>query len=262
MIMYGECTMTDKKVMRIEDELYGGYTVVENPVSDYWDIELCLYHDSHAQYLFLVKFTSKMPIELPDGQVIVQSKWIKEVDFEDKERTIRKELRTIGMVNDLIFRGIKDYIEYLKFNKKYTFYGELIQSVEMVGDEPKYSSFDSETCYEVLIKEVVENRRFFPISTSDYEVGVSYGILISNYKKQEFTAVALEGHRLQDIIQVVGKAEFEDVIRSWREQGLLVSGDKKANRLTTKFTFCTNYRTNAYIIKLEHDMMEKLVTIA
>lgn len=251
--------MSNKKVLRIEDELYGGYTTIHNPVSEYWDIELYLFNESHENYAFIVKFTSKLPIELPGGQTVTQHRFIKEVDFEDKEKSIRKELRNIGMINDIIFKGIKDYIEYLKLNNQYAFYHDID---ELSNDEYYNSQQESLECYGLLQQEIRDNLNLFPTSRKRYRIGVSEGMIVSNYKGRGFAVVVLERDKLQDIINVFEKVDFEDILRGWRDQGLLLSGVYKENRLTSKFTFCTNYRSNAYIIKLDKSFVDEVIETA
>lgn len=243
--------MTNEKVVRIEDDLYGGYSTVQNPVSDYWEIELYLYPEKNENYIFVVRFTSMLPIELPTGKKIIQSILIKEVEFEDKERAIRKKLRNIGMVNDIIFRGIKDYIQYLKLNKLYKFYDEGSKQLEFSSENSQKIASEGFDYYNILLRNIEENPNLYPTINANFVRGITEGIFINEYKEFGHSAVAISGEQLQETINIVGKTQFEDVIRCWKDLGLLLSGDSNDNRLTSKFTFGRNYRVNAYIIKID-----------
>lgn len=87
-------------------------------------------------------------------------------------------------------------------------------------------------------------------------MGQSKGILILDYNNSGKTAVAIDGIGLQEMINVTEKNTFEEIIRSWKADGFLLSGYQKDNRMTTKFTFTTNKRLNAYIISLEKSELE------
>jgi len=245
--------MSDEKILRIEDELYGGYDTIHNPVSDYWDIQLYLHKDSKASFAFIVKFTSMLPIELPNGENLTQAIFINEENFEDKERTIRKKLRKIGIVNDIIFRGIKEYVQYLKMNKQYTYLEN--ETITTTIDEEQTVEFSSKECYQTLLRYIEKNPYLFPISREEFRVDMSKGIVISAYKKKECKALAITGENLQDIIGIVEKSIFENVMRDFKVEELLLSGSK--DRMTSKFTFTTNYRANAYIIKIDPHAWEQ-----
>lgn len=239
----------DKELEKTE-HLYNGYADVSNPVAQYWDIELFVYPEQHGGYTFKVKFTSKQSIELPTGEIVVQHVFVDEADFEDRERFIRRELRKRGMLDDIIFWNIKSYVQYLKANKLYTFCEDTSLLANSTDNNLKDMNQESADCYDVLVQEVENNPEAFPTSPEQFVKGESDGIFSPDYKDTGYPAVIISGENLQEIIDVRDKVEFEDIIRSWRNRGLLLSGDAKARRLTSKFTFCSKYRTTAYIIKL------------
>lgn len=237
------------------DELYEGFADVSNPISQYWDIELFVYKEIDGGYTFKVKFTSKQSVELPNGEVIFQSVFVDEVDFEDRGRSIRRELRKRGMMDDVIFWDIKSYVQLLKSNKQYTFCDNVKLLSNNTGDLSKNIKQESEDCYDILVQEVKNNPEAFPMSTEAFVRGESDGIFTQDYKDSGCSAVIISGENLQDLLAVHDKTEFENIIRFWRDQGLLLSGDYKARRLTSKFTFCCRYRTTAYIIKMDQSLI-------
>lgn len=153
--------MKNSKTIILTDKNYGGYTTIHNPVNSFWDIELLLTINKIEEYNFVVKFTSKHPILFPSGEEIVQSKMIKEVDFEDKEKFIRKELRNIGMMNDIIFRGIKEYVEYLKLNRIYTFYEVIEGEIAEDGNLQNQVQNFSKEYYELFVEKISLNLELF-----------------------------------------------------------------------------------------------------
>jgi hypothetical protein len=239
----------------IEEKVQIKYINIENCVKRYWSIKLYVHVDREGDCTFKVKLTSQRAIKLPDGRTLKQSVYVDECDFEDKGKVIRKELRKKGSVDDNIYRGILDYVNYLKDSEQYTFL-EDVSKIAFGAD--KFKSFEQSgvECYEGLIQEIKEAPLAFKVSysTDIFKVGDYDGVLEEDYNGTGFAAIVIEGENLKSILGIEGKNEFENVIRAWRDSGVLLSGDRRLNRMTTRYTFCSKRRKPAYAIKIEKNL--------
>lgn len=235
--------------------LYSGHITMENPVKNYWDIKLYVHVDKDGDCTFKAQLTSQKAIKLPDGRTIQQSEVIDECDFEDKEKIIRKKLRKKGVIDDNIYRGIVSYIEYLKSTDQYDF---LQNVISITFNENRFKNIVEESIefYEILVQEIKQFPLAFKLSSSNniFKVGEHDGVLEEDYSDTGYSAVVIEGDILKSILGIEGKSKFENIIRTWRDSGLLLSGDKLQNRMTTRYTFCSRYRKSSYVIKVDKQL--------
>lgn len=194
-----------------------------NPVSDLWEIEL-LYgkHPSYTESTYAVRFKTKL-----EGGA---SKCFLVIDLRERFDEFLRELNVFGVMEKADFHRVIDYVKELKIRGIFTRVPNLLTVMENSADAD-----ESLELYGMVVDAVLSDPDAFPTITSDaYKHGVSSGVVLDTdqYKaKYGENAVAITTEALLDILDLDGgtkNVRFMEIIRGWREQGLLLKQCRQA----------------------------------
>jgi hypothetical protein len=223
----------------------------------YWKIELFVCRDRVGGFNYKARFTSKQAINLSNGVTVNPVVVIDEADLEDKQKQIRKSLRKNGVIDDTIFKCIIDTVKILKESGNYVF----IEDEETLLSDNVNSDIKviSKELYHLLIEEIYKDPSCIAKYGYKFTPGIHDGAHEIHYKEIGYPAIIMEGDVLKHLFNISGKTEFETIMRSWRDSGILLSYNKIQKRMTDRYTFCTRHRVPAYIIKIDKELSDFLL---
>lgn len=194
-----------------------------NPVANLWEIEL-LYgkHPSYTENTYAVKFKTKL-----EGRA---SKCFLVIDLRERFDEFLRELNVFGVMEKAEFHRAIDYVKELKIRGIFTRVPNLLTVMENSADAD-----ESLELYGLVVDAVLSDPDAFPTITSDaYKHGISSGVVLDTdqYKeKYGENAVAITTEALFDILDLDASTKntrFMEIIRGWREQGLLLKQSRQA----------------------------------
>lgn len=194
-----------------------------NPVEALWEIEL-LYgkHPSYTEHTYAVKLTTKL-----EGGA---SKCFLVIDLRERFDEYLRDLNIFGSMEKAELHQTIDYVKHLKINGLFRRVPNLLAEMEGSADAD-----ESLELFAMVEDAVLSDPESFPLVSSDgYKHGVSSGVILDSEQyvaKYGENAVGITTDCLSEILDLDGgtrDARFQEIIRGWREQGLLLKQSRQA----------------------------------